>query len=88
MEINENKKIEEKTYTIENSKNTFYILENEEEENEENYGFQDLSFKEFYMENHLFSHVITHLNTFLSKNKNSNEKIVINIQKIRLIFKK
>ena len=87
MEINENKKIEEKTYTIENSKNTFYILENEEEENEENYGFQDLSFKEFYMKNHLFSHVITHLNTFLSKNKNSNEKIVINIQKISEFIK-
>ena len=41
-----------------------------------------MSFKEYYMSNQLFSHVITHLNSFLSKNKNSNEKIVLNIKKI------
>ena len=82
MDIKENMKLQRKTYTLENPKNTFYILEKEEEENEENFGFHDLSFKELYISNNLFSHLIIHLNTFLEKNKNSNEKIVINIKKI------
>ena len=83
IDIKNNRELPMKTYILENPKNTFYILEKEEEEeNNDNYGFHDLSFKEFYISNHLFSHVITHLNSFLDKNKNSNEKIVINIKKI------
>ena len=68
---------------IDKKEEKFCILEkedNEENEDDENYGFHDLSFKEIYMTNNLFSHVITHLNSFLSKNKNSNEKIVINTE--------
>ena len=75
---------------IDKKEEKFCILEkedNEENEDDENYGFHDLSFKEIYMTNNLFSHVITHLNSFLSKNKNSNEKIVINIQKISEFIK-
>ena len=78
--IKENEEKQEKVYTLDDQKNTFYILEKEEEN--DNFGFHDLSFKEIYMSNNLFSHVITHLNSFLAKNKNSNEKIVINIKKI------
>ena len=77
-------------YNIDKKEEKFCILEkedNEENEDDENYGFHDLSFKEIYMTNNLFSHVITHLNSFLSKNKNSNEKIVINIQKISEFIK-
>ena len=82
MDIKKEEKLPKKSFTLENTTNTFYILEKEEEEDEDNYGFHDLSFKEYYMSNQLFSHVITHLNSFLSKNKNSNEKIVLNIKKI------
>jgi hypothetical protein len=39
------------------------------------------------MNNKLFTHLITHLNSFLSKNKNSDEKMVINIQKISEFIK-
>ena len=78
--IKENEEKQEKVYTLDDQKNTFYILEKEEEN--DNFGFHDLSFKEIYMSNNLFSHVITHLNSFLAKNINSNEKIVINIKKI------
>ena len=78
--IKENEEKQEKVYTSDDQKNTFYILEKEEEN--DNFGFHDLSFKEIYMSNNLFSHVITHLNSFLAKNINSNEKIVINIKKI------
>ncbi len=70
-----------------NSKNTFLIVENDDEEDEDNFGFHDLSFKEIYMNNKLFTHLITHLNSFLSKNKNSDEKMVINIQKISEFIK-
>ena len=88
MKINEDKKIEEKTFTLDNnSKNTFLIVENDDEEDEDNFGFHDLSFKEIYMNNKLFTHLITHLNSFLSKNKNSDEKMVINIQKISEFIK-
>jgi len=89
MKIKEENKIEEKTYTVENTKNTFLIVENEneDEEDKENFGFHDLSFKEIYMNDDLLSHVITHLNSFLSKNKNSDEKIVLNIQKISEFIK-
>ena len=78
--IKENEEKQEKVYTLDDQKNIFYILEKEEEN--DNFGFHDLSFKEIYMSNNLFSHVITHLNSFLAKKKNSNEKIVINIKKI------
>ena len=78
--IKENEEKQEKVYTLDDQKNIFYILEKEEEN--DNFGFHDLSFKEIYMSNNLFSHVITHLNSFLAKNINSNEKIVINIKKI------
>ena len=82
FDIIENEEKQNKVYSLDEQKNDFYILEKEKEENDDNFGFHDLSFKEIYMSNHLFSHVITHLNSFLDKNKNSNEKIVINIKKI------
>ena len=71
MKIKEENKIEEKTYTVENTKNTFLIVENEneDEEDKENFGFHDLSFKEIYMNDDLLSHVITHLNSFLSMSR-------------------
>ena len=82
FDIIENEEKQNKVYSLDEQKNDFYILEKEKEENDDNFGFHDLSFKEIYMSNHLFSHVITHLNSFLDKNKNSKEKIVINIKKI------
>ena len=80
IEIKENKE-ENKINEIKIENDKFLVVENDEEE-DDNFGFHDLSFKELYKNDQLFSHVITHLNTFLSKNKNSNEKIVINIKKI------
>ena len=81
--VRENK---EKYYRVENSLNSFLILEaelNEEEKNKnENFGFHELSFKEIYISNNLFEHVIMHINLFLSKNNSQNEKTSKNIEKI------
>ena len=87
MKINkENSKNNDKLYNIENSLNSFLIMdkedfEDEEEKNKENFGFHDLSFKEVYKNNNLFEHVIEHINKYLSKNS-LNEIITINIKKI------
>ena len=78
----------EKLFSVENSLNTFLVIEKEDEDDEEqkrdkdNFGFQDLSYKEVYINNDLFEHVIEHINKYLSKNKAENDIITQNIEKI------
>lgn len=87
MKIEEDSENKEKLFTLENSLNTFLIIEKEDEKEEdkndnENFGFHDLSFKEVYEKNDLFEHVIEHINKYLSNNNNQNETITKNIKKI------
>ena len=82
----DNSKSKDKLYKIENSLNSFIVVDKEDLEDEdlnniENFGFQDLSFKEIYKTNILFEHVIEHINKYLSKNS-PNEIITKNIKKI------
>ena len=73
---------EDGVFQVENSINQFVVIEKEDEKEEENenYGFHDLSFKEIYSNNLLFEHVIEHINTYLSKNKFENNDIINNIK--------
>ena len=86
MKLKEDNK--EKLFSVENSLNTFLVIEKEDEDDEEqkrdkdNFGFQDLSYKEVYINNDLFEHVIEHINKYLSKNKAENDIITQNIEKI------
>ena len=86
MKVINNSKNKDKFFTIENSINSFLLLEKEEENEDnndkENFGFHDLSFKEVYITNNLFEHVIDHINNYLSKNDNKNDIISRNIKKI------
>ena len=87
MKVINNSKNKDKFFTLENSINSFLLLEKEEEgkeekDNEENFGFHDLSFKEVYITNNLFEHVIEHINNYLSKDDIQNEIITKNIKKI------
>ena len=86
MKVNNNSKKKDKFFTLENSINSFLLLEKEEEnednKDKENFGFHDLSFKEVYITNNLFEHVIDHINNYLSKNNNENDIISNNIKKI------
>ena len=84
-ENKENSKSKDKLYNIENSLNSFVVMDKEDFEDEdlnnENFGFHDLSFKEVYKTNNLFEHVIEHTKKYLAKNP-PNEIITINIKKI------
>ena len=87
MKVINNSNNKDKFFTLENSINSFLLLEKEEEgkeekDNEENFGFHDLSFKEVYITNNLFEHVIEHINNYLSKDDIQNEIITKNIKKI------
>lgn len=86
MEIEIEKKKEDRMFSVNNSSNQFVVVEKEEDDeenyNNENFGFHDLSFKEVYYNNELFKHVIEHINEYLSKNKNQNDIITNNIKKI------
>jgi hypothetical protein len=74
---------EDKIFSVENSINQFVVIDKEdEEEDKENFGFHDLSFKEVYSTHDIFGHVIEHINSYLSKNKSHNDDIVKNIKKI------
>ena len=74
---------EDKIFSVENSINQFVVIDNvDEEEDKENFGFHDLSFKEVYSTHDIFGHVIEHINSYLSKNKSHNDDIIKNIKKI------
>ena len=79
MKNNKEEKNKEKYYRVENSLNSFLIIENEVKEEDD---FYELSFKEVYKTNSLFEHVIMHINIFLSKDNSQNENTAKNIQKI------
>lgn len=85
MKVQESPKNKDKFFTLENSINSFLLLEKEDEKVEndnDNFGFQELSFKEVYITNDLFGHVIEHINTYLSRADEQNENITNNIKKI------
>ena len=78
--------IKENFYKVDNSINSFLILEKEDfKENEisnDNFGFLDLNFKDMYKTNKLFEHVIEHINIYFTNKSNENDIISTNIRKI------
>ena len=87
MKLESNSNKNEKYFTAENSINTFLVIEKEDEYEEDKmnkdiFGFQDLSYKELYIKDDLFEHVIEHINKYLSKNESQNDIITQNIKKI------
>ena len=84
--MKENNTTKEKYFKVENSINLFTILEkeddNEKAASNNNFGFQDLNFKDLYKSNELFEHVIDHVNKYLADKNIENDLITANIRKI------
>ena len=83
IEIDNDNGKKEKYFNVENSLNSFLVIEKEaEEKNNEDYGFDELSFKDIYKSNSLFEHVIEHINLYFSKNDSKNDNIYKNLKTI------